>query len=331
MGFELPNVKSLENRVFRIRNEEEVVQIALEVFRYQYLTNKVYQAFCNALGCVAQSVVSLHQIPFLPIQFFKSMEVQAGEFIPATVFTSSGTTGSQTSRHSVKDLSLYETSFLQCFEAFYGSPKNYCILGLLPSYLERQGSSLIYMVEKLIALSAHPASGFYLYEHEKLHQTLLVLEKQKQPTILFGVSYALLDFVENHSIALEHTTVIETGGMKGRKKELTKNALYEILKAGFSAAEIHSEYGMTELLSQAYAVNGMYTCPPWMKVMLREETDPLSYSERTGAINVIDLANLYSCSFIATDDLGRMHAYRRFEVLGRMDNSDVRGCSQLVL
>jgi len=331
MGFELPNVKSLENRVFRIRNEEEVVQIALEVFRYQYLTNNVYQSFCDALGKDPGSVSDLAQIPFLPIQFFKSMEVKAAEFIPAMVFTSSGTTGAQASRHYVKDLSLYEASFLQCFERFYGNPEAYCVLGLLPSYLEREGSSLIYMVNKLIGLSAHPSSGFYLYDHEKLQQTLLELERQKQPTILFGVSYALLDFIEKYPVALQQTIVIETGGMKGRKKELSKAALYDILKAGFSTAEIHSEYGMTELLSQAYAVNGLYQCPPWMKVMLREETDPLSYSNRTGAINVIDLANLYSCSFIATDDLGRLHPELRFEVLGRMDNSDVRGCSQLVL
>lgn len=261
MGFELPNVKSLENRVFRIRNEEEVVQIALDVFHYQYLTNEVYRSFCDALGRDPDSISSLVQIPFLPIQFFKSMQLQAGEFTPAIIFTSSGTTGNQASCHYVKDLSLYEASFLQCFEKFYGNPDAYCVLGLLPSYLEREGSSLIYMVDKLIQLSAHPLSGFYLYDHKKLNQSLTELKRQKQPTILFGVSYALLDFIEKYSVALEHTIVIETGGMKGRKKEITKAALYNNLKTGFSTIEIHSEYGMTELLSQAYAVNGLYQCP----------------------------------------------------------------------
>ncbi|RYZ26729.1 MAG: acyl transferase [Chitinophagaceae bacterium] len=331
MGFELPKVKNLEKRVFSIRNEEEWRQIAWEVFHYQYLTNPVYQSYCDAVRRTPDSIKDFTQIPFLPIQFFKSMKVCSGEFEPQAIFKSSGTTGSATSHHYVKDLAVYEESFLACFKQFYGRAEELCILGLLPSYLERGNSSLIYMVDRLIKKSGHPHSGFYLYDHEKLHTTLLQLELEKQKTILFGVSYALLDFADERSIALKHTTIIETGGMKGRKQEMTKQELYEELKKAFSTEEIHSEYGMTELLSQAYAVNGRYQSPVWMRLWLREETDPFSYTEKTGAINIIDLANIHSCSFIATDDLGRLHSDGSFEVLGRMDNSDIRGCSQLAL
>jgi hypothetical protein len=257
--------------------------------------------------------------------------VKTGEFAPATVFQSSGTTGLATSRHYVKNTSLYEKSFLTCFSRFYGDPSTYCILGLLPSYLEQGASSLVYMVDHLIQRSGHPKSGFYLYDHDALKETLLHLEANNQPAILFGVTYALLDFAEAHAMPLKSTTIIETGGMKGRKKELTKAELYQQLGDAFSVSAIHSEYGMTELFSQAYAINGMYKCPAWMKVVLRDETDPFSLGGSTGAINVIDLANLDSCSFIATEDLGRLHPDGSFEVLGRMDNTDIRGCSQLVL
>jgi len=331
MGFELPKVKNLEKRVFSIRNEEEWRQIVWEIFHYQYLTNPVYQSYCNAVKRTPDSIHDLTQIPFLPIQFFKLMKVGSGEFQPEAIFKSSGTTGSVTSRHFVKDLAIYEESFLNCFEQFYGKTEEFCILGLLPSYLERGDSSLVYMVDKLIQRSGHSQSGFYLYDHEKLNNTMVQLEQEGQKTILFGVSYALLDFADQYSLSLKHTTIIETGGMKGRKKEMTKAELYEELKTAFSVDEIHSEYGMTELLSQAYAINGRYQSPPWMKIWLREETDPFSFTEKTGAINIIDLANIHSCSFIATDDLGRMHSDGSFEVLGRMDNSDIRGCSQLVL
>jgi len=331
MGFELPKVKNLEKRVFSIRNEEEFSQIALEVFQYQYLTNQVYQQFCKAVGRTIETVKHLLHVPFLPIQFFKTHFICSGEFTPQAIFQSSGTTGSTTSRHLVKDLSIYEQSFLLSFEKFYGSPENLCVLGLLPSYLERKNSSLVYMVNDLIEKSGHPLSNFYLYDHLRLKQTIEELESKGEKTVLFGVSYALLDFAEAFPLQLKHTTIIETGGMKGRKKEMTKTELYAELKEAFSLTEIHSEYGMTELLSQAYARNGLYQTPPWMKVMLREETDPFSFSEKSGGINVIDLANIHSCSFIATDDLGRLHANGSFEVLGRMDNSDIRGCSQLVL
>ena len=246
-------------------------------------------------------------------------------------FKSSGTTGLNVSRHLIKDSGVYEKSFFSTFEMFYGKPENLSILGLLPSYLEKGDSSLIYMVDKLIKKSGHPLNGFFLYDHDKLRRTLLELEKKGRKTILFGVSYALLDFAEQFPFPLNYTTVIETGGMKGRKKELSKPEVYLALKKAFSLDEIHAEYGMTELLSQAYAINGLYKTPPWMRVILREETDPFSLSQHTGIINVIDLANLHSCSFIATDDLGKLHSAGTFEVLGRLDNSDIRGCSQLIL
>jgi hypothetical protein len=331
MGFEIPKSKSLEEKVFGLSNEKEFTRIALEIFQYQYLTNTVYKAYCEAIHRSPETVLELQQIPFLPIRFFKTHEIISGTFTPQAIFESSGTTGFTTSRHLVRDVSVYEKSFFNCFENFYGKPEELCVVGLLPSYLERVGSSLVYMVDSLIKQSRHPLSGFYLYNHQKLKETLVQLEAQGQKTILFGVSYALLDFAEAFPFRLKHTTIIETGGMKGRKKEITKAALYAELQKAFSLAEVHSEYGMTELLSQAYAVNGFYKPPPWMKVLLRDATDPFSFSERTGVINVIDLANIYSCSFIATDDLGRLHTDGSFEVLGRIDNSDIRGCSQLVL
>ena len=331
MGFEIPKAKNLIQRVFNITNDKEFTKIALEVFSYQYLSNPVYNAYCNAIRKSPETVQSLQQIPFLPIQFFKTQQIQAGVPESEIVFKSSGTTGSTSSQHFVTDISLYEKSFQDCFGIFYGTPNEYCILGLLPSYLENGDSSLVYMVDSLIKKSGHPLSGFYLYDHEKLKQTLMALGKQGQKTIFFGVSYALLRFAEEFPMPLNNTIIIETGGMKGREKELTKAQLYAQLQNAFSLDEIHSEYGMTELLSQAYAINGIYNTPPWMKVLLRDETDPFSFSKHTGAINVIDLANIYSCSFLATDDIGRMHEGGQFEVLGRLDNSDLRGCSLMVV
>jgi hypothetical protein len=331
MGFEIPKPKNLEKQVFNADNEKEFSRIALEIYNYQFLNNHLYKAYCEALNRTPGSVNKLEDIPFLPIQFFKSFEIVSGSFTPAITFKSSGTTGKYTSRHLVKSLNLYEKSFFTAFERFYGKPETFCVLGLLPSYLERGDSSLVYMVDHLMKKSGHPSNGFYLYDHEKLVQTLLQMEEQGQKTILFGVSYALLDFAEQFPVPLNCTTIIETGGMKGRKKELSKIELYSVLKNAFSLHQIHSEYGMTELLSQAYAIDGLYKTPPWMKVMLREETDPFSFSQHTGVINVIDLANLHSCSFIATDDLGKLHTEGKFEVLGRLDHSDTRGCSQLIL
>lgn len=331
MPVELPKRNELAQKVFRIQNEKELLQIALAVFNYQFWANPVYGQYCKALRKQPQDVKQLSDIPFLPIQFFKTHQIKTGEFEPQTIFKSSGSTGATASKHLVKDLSVYKESFLTCFQQFYGRVEGYCILGLLPSYLEQGSSSLIYMVDYLVKKSGHWLSGFYLYDHLKLHDTLLELEAGGQPAILFGVSYALLDFVERFPIPLQYTTIIETGGMKGRKKEITKEELYSQLQQAFSVTETHSEYGMTELLSQAYAVNGLYKTPGWMKILLRDETDPFSFVSTSGVINVIDLANIHSCSFIATDDRGRIHSDGSFEVLGRLDNADLRGCSQLVV
>lgn len=328
---EIPKPDNLEEEVFRITNEKQFRQIAREVFRRQYFGTAIYRAYCDAIGKTPASVSSIETIPFLPISFFKSHAVKNGNFEPVTLFQSSGTTGMTTSRHYIKDLSLYEKSFLACFEQFYGKPEAFCILGLLPSYLEQGSSSLVYMVDTLIKKSGHPQSGFYLYDHDKLHATLSQLEASGQPSILFGVTYALLDFAANHALPLKHTIVIETGGMKGRKKERTKAELYQQIRTAFSLPHVHAEYGMTELLSQAYAINGIYRSPAWMRIVLRDETDPFCLGGTSGAINVIDLANLHSCSFIATEDLGKLHPEGSFEVLGRMDNTDIRGCSQLAL
>jgi hypothetical protein len=328
---EIPNLKNLSQKVFAPLNEKDFRQIALEVFRLQFFHNLVYGDFCKAIGRTPAEVEALEEIPFLPISFFKSHVVKMGDSEAITVFKSSGTTGATTSRHYICDLSLYEQSFFTHFEKVYGKPEGYCILGLLPSYLEQGESSLVFMVDGLIRRSGHSLSGFYLYDHQKLAETLSLVEKEGKPTILFGVTYALLNFAERHALPLKHTRIIETGGMKGRNKELTKAELYQQLKEAFSLNEVHSEYGMTELLSQAYATDGLYSSPSWMRILLRDETDPFCVGRTSGAINVIDLANLYSCSFIATDDLGKQHPDGRFEVLGRMDNTDIRGCSQLAL
>ena len=307
--------------------------LALDIFRFQSTDSPIYKAYLGALNINPLSINSIKQIPFLPISFFKSHAVQTTLFEPAAIFESSGTTGSINSRHLVKDLSLYEESFIRGFELFYGPVKEYCILGLLPSYLERQHSSLVYMVDKLIQLSEHPQSGFYLDEYEKLFTILNELEKRKQKTILIGVTFALLDFAEKYSLPLSHTTIIETGGMKGRREEMIRLQVHNGMKKSFDISVIHSEYGMTELLSQAYSKGaGIFNCPPWMKVMIRDEEDPLLVKEHGyGVINSIDLANIYSCSFIATDDAGKINADGSFEVLGRVDGSDVRGCSLMIL
>jgi len=305
----------------------------LETFRFQYASNAVYRQWCNAIGRNESHVNAVEQIPFLPISFFKTHEVKSTQFEPAIIFESSGTTGITSSRHYVKDAGLYKKSFLEAFQQFYGSASDYCILALLPSYLERGGSSLVYMADELIRQSNHPLSGFYLSEHAQLAETLHTLEQAGQKTILLGVTYALLDFAEAFPINLKHTTIIETGGMKGRKKEMTRNEVHAILKQQFALNTIHSEYSMTELMSQAYSKGeGRFVCPPWMKVLLRSEDDPLEvYDKGRGVINIIDLANLYSCAFIATDDAGQLYDDAAFEVLGRIDNSDIRGCSLLVL
>jgi phenylacetate-coenzyme A ligase PaaK-like adenylate-forming protein len=305
----------------------------LEMFRFQYDNNQIYRQWCDALGRTAGNVDSLEAVPFLPISFFKTNKVVTADFDAAVVFESSGTTATTSSRHYVKDVAMYRQSFLQAFHQFYGDPSDYCILALLPSYLERGGSSLVYMVNELISQSKHPDSGFYLHEYEALAAKLSALERSGQQTILFGVTYALLDFAEAHPMQLQNTTIIETGGMKGRKKEMTRWEVHQILQHQFGLKDIHSEYSMTELLSQAYSAgDGKFHCPSWMKILVRSEDDPLEVKQQgRGVVNIIDLANVYSCSFIATDDAGILHHDGSFEVLGRVDNSDVRGCSLLVL
>ncbi|GAB5398763.1 MAG: acyltransferase [Aureisphaera sp.] len=322
----------IENRIFEIQSRQIFETTALEVFRWQYEHIPVYQRFCNLLQTNPKEVNSIGKIPFLPIEFFKSKKVIAKGNTPEITFTSSGTTGKATSHHLVAHTHLYEKSFLEGFKIRYGAPENWTILALLPSYLEREGSSLVYMADALIKMSRHPESGFYLNEFDSLAATLDNLEEKGQKTLLIGVSFALLDFLESHSFNLEHTVIMETGGMKGRRKEMVREELHAILKNGFGVSHIHSEYGMTELLSQAYSNgNGIFECPPWMGIYTRDPEDALSQVVgKTGGINVIDLANLYSCSFIATQDLGKNHSDGSFEILGRFDTSDVRGCNLMV-
>lgn len=318
-------------------NPENFNTIALDVFNFQYHHNQVYREYCSLLKIEPGDVNRITQIPFLPIHFFKTHTVISTDFKPQAVFESSGTTQTINSRHFVKDLSLYQDSFINTFELYYGKPGNWCIIGLLPSYLERKNSSLVMMVETLVQQSHHPHSGFYLYDFHKLQSVLQQLENQQQKTLLIGVTFALLDFAGQYPATLEHTLIMETGGMKGRWQEMTRQQVHESLMAAFGQQSIHSEYGMTELLSQAYSYgSGIFTTPPWMKVLIREEDDPFAVQdagERTisGAINVIDLANIYSCSFIATEDAGKLHSNGSFEVMGRLDNTDIRGCSLMAV
>jgi len=307
--------------------------LALAIFHFQYEHNGLYRAWVDTLGVRPSMVGALEEIPFLPVSFFKTDEVRTTEFIAEGVFESSGTTGTGGSRHFVRDMGLYRQSFTLGFEQFYGPVEDYCIIGLLPAYLERSNSSLVVMVHELIARSKCADSGFYLYEHEALHEVLLRLEAAGQKVLLIGVTFALLDFAEKYPMRLQHTIVMETGGMKGRRKEITRPELHAFLQERLGVSAIHAEYGMTELLSQAYAAGGgRFFCPPWMKVLVRREDDPLEVSDRgEGLLNNIDLANIYSCSFIAVDDIGVIHKDGGFEVSGRMDHSDVRGCSLMVV
>ncbi len=308
-------------------------KLALELFRYQARANPVYAEFVSALGIIPDQVEKIVDIPFLPIRFFKNREVITESVQPQKIFESSGTTGMQLSKHMVADLSIYEESFTRCFELFYGPACNYCIIGLLPSYLERNNSSLVFMTENLIIASGHADSGFYLDDQEALIKKLTVLERNGQQVWLIGVSFALLDLAEKYSMKLEHTVIVETGGMKGRREELVRPELHERLCSAFQKKHIHSEYGMTELLSQAYSKGkGIFNSPPWMKILLRDEEDPFHIlSKGQGTINIIDLANVNSCSFIATDDIGLVHEDGSFEVWGRVDGSDLRGCSLLIV
>jgi phenylacetate-coenzyme A ligase PaaK-like adenylate-forming protein len=326
-------VKSSIPSIFSIHSEQQFRETALDIFRYQAENCQVYKEFTKNLHIHPGQIREVEEIPYLPISFFKTHEVISGTGTSEIVFSSSGTTGTVTSRHLVTDVTVYESSFNKAFEQFYGHPENTCILALLPSYLERDGSSLIYMVDALLKQSRHPQSGYFLDNHEELYACLKAQQASGQKTILIGVTYALLDFLEHYALDFPELTVMETGGMKGKRKEMVREELHEILKQGFGVGAVHSEYGMTELLSQAYSSgNGVFACPPWMRVLLRDTNDPLTLldTHHTGGINIIDLANVNSCSFIATQDLGRLLSNGSFEVLGRFDNADIRGCNLLV-
>ncbi len=334
--------------IFTISSQKQFEKIALKVFRFQYENNLIYQEFCDFLKTDVAKVKSLQQIPFLPIQFFKSHKVVSNKNPSQEIFSSSGTTSplapkdgiadkkvaNITSKHFVTDISFYEESYRKGFSQFYGNIEDYTILALLPSYLEREGSSLIYMFDDLIKRTNNPESGFYLHNHEELIDSLVKLDNSSKNVILIGVTYALLDLIENKKFELKNTIVMETGGMKGRRKEMIREELHEYLCQGFGVTAIHSEYGMTELLSQAYSLgNGVFECPSWMQILIRDPEDALTYvaDGKSGGINVIDLANLNSCSFIATQDLGKKNPNGSFEVLGRFDNSDIRGCNLMVI
>ncbi len=324
----------MQEDIFNIASEEEFLKMSLKVFKHQFENNPVYRSFCDLLYKHPSDVQSLEEIPFLPIQFFKSHKVVSSADEIQQVFSSSGTTGSITSKHLVTDLSLYEQSYLNGFQHFYGAIEEYNVLALLPNYLEREGSSLIYMVDDLINRSRKQESGFYLNNLKALANKLKELDVKGEKILLIGVTFALLDLIEQEQFELKNTIVMETGGMKGRRKEIVRYELHKILSDGFGVDLVHSEYGMTELLSQGYSKgNGIFDCPPWMKVLTRDTDDALSVldSERTGGINVIDLANYNSCSFIATQDLGKVHKDGTFEILGRFDHSDIRGCNLMVV
>jgi phenylacetate-coenzyme A ligase PaaK-like adenylate-forming protein len=324
-----------KQQVFSITNKQQFEEIALQIFQYQAQHNAVYNAFIEGLGRSAADVLSLQDIPFLPVEFFKAHKVLTTDIDTGAevIFTSSGTTGMVTSSHYVTDVDWYMQSFRKAFELFYGDIRSYTVLALLPSYLEREGSSLIYMAQDMITQSANPASGFFLYNHQELYEILMQQKGDGKPTMLLGVTFALLDFIDRYKINFPELIVMETGGMKGRRKEMIREELHNDLCAGFGVDAIHSEYGMTELLSQAYSKgNGVFNCPPWMQIITRDTNDPLTLVDagKTGGINIIDLANINSCSFIATQDLGKVFEDGSFEILGRFDNSDIRGCNLLI-
>ena len=324
----------MQNNIFNIQTQEEFKQVALNVFKHQFKNNKVYRSFCDLLYIHPSSVTKVEEIPFLPIQFFKSRKILSSLEEVQETFTSSGTTGSITSKHFVTDINLYKESYLNGFSHFYGNIEDYVVLALLPNYLEREGSSLVFMVDDLIQKSKNSESGFYLNNIEELAKKLTEQDKKGQKVLLIGVSFALLDLIETAQFNLKNSIIMETGGMKGRRKELVREELHQILQNGFGVSEIHSEYGMTELLSQGYSDgNGVFKTPPWMKILTRDTEDALTIQQigKTGGINVIDLANYNSCSFIATQDLGKVHKNGTFEIIGRFDNSDIRGCNLMVL
>ncbi len=325
-------IPTFVNNLFEV-NAANFSKMALQAFQFQFTESEVYQSFCKTLNIDCNEITSDQKIPFLPISLYKTKKIVSTTFLPETIFESSGTSQTTQSKHYIKSLNLYQNSFLNGFTNKYGKPEDWCFLGLLPSYIEKGNSSLVYMVQSLMNKSQHPSNGFYINNYEELFKTLQLLEANGQRTMLFGVTYALLDFAEHHHLNCSQTTIMETGGMKGRREEVTREEVHTHLKKSFGVNTIHSEYGMTELLSQAYSSgDGIFYCPPWMKVLVRDEDDPMHISQQgKGAINIIDLANIYSCCFIATDDVGEVYTDASFKILGRMDSSDIRGCSLLAL
>lgn len=320
--------------VFNITNEKDFEKKAIETFHYQVTNNTIYKQFVQLLGITISDVKHIENIPFLPISFFKTHQILSDNKPIQQTFYSSGTTGIQLSKHLVTDILLYKKSFIKGFRHFYGAIENYTILALLPNYLERDGSSLVFMVSNLIKKSTKKDSGFYLNNLDELILKLNELNNEGEKVLLIGVSFALLDLIEKHTFKLKNTIIMETGGMKGRRKEIIREELHQRLKKGFGVAQIHSEYGMTELLSQAYSKgHGVFKTPPWMKIMIRDTEDALTLlpHQKGGGINIIDLANINSCSFIATQDLGKIYENNTFEILGRFDNSDIRGCNLMIL
>ena len=323
----------LKDKLFKIKTESDFSNLALEIFEYQYNNCKIYKDFCGYLKRSPANVSEIYDIPFLPIEFFKKFQILSSHQLVQKVFESSGTTGQITSNHHITDIELYRQNFSHIFQNQYGDIQDYAILALLPSYLEREGSSLVYMVNDLILKSRHPKSGFFLNDIEDLKLTLEKLEANGQKTLLIGVSFGLLDFIEQYPMKLKNTIVMETGGMKGRRKEITREELHKKLSIGFGVKHIHSEYGMTELMSQAYSQgDGIFKLPKTMNIFIRDPEDPLHIFEKykkIGGINIIDLANINSCAFIATQDLGLKVKKNQVKILGRFDYSDVRGCSLL--
>ena len=322
------------NDIFSINSQDQFDDIAIRIFHYQAENNPIYKKYLFHLGTNISEINNINQIPFLPIEFFKTQQIITGDQKPVKTFYSSGTTGEEHSNHHITDISIYEKSFLTAFEQHYGKISNYCILALLPTYLENESSSLVYMVNKLIKESGHSESGFYLENIEELAFKLKSLKETNTKTILIGVSYALINLAEKFPMKLSDTIIMETGGMKGKRKELTKKELHQFLSSKFGVKTIHSEYGMTELLSQAYSFGeGKFFTPPWMKIIIRDAYDPFTFLEngKSGGINIIDLANINSCSFIETKDIGKINSNGSFEVLGRFDYSDIRGCNLLVV
>ena len=320
-----------ENKIFQNHSPSSFENLALDIFQFQAQTNIVYKNYLGFLGITPSKIKKTTDVPFLPIEFFKNENVICDPNNRELIFTSSGT-GGTLSKHIIHDIAIYEQSFTKGFETFYGNINDYTILALLPSYMERSGSSLVYMCKNLISLTKNKDSGFYLKNHQELFNLLVKLEHQNRKTLLIGVSFALLDFAEKYPLELKNTIVMETGGMKGKREEMVREQLHAILQYHFNVQTIHSEYGMTELLSQAYSKgDGVFECPPWMRVSYRDSNDPLSTNKKGGGINIIDLANVHSCSFIASQDLGKAVTNRRFKVIGRFDESDIRGCNLMVV